>query len=174
VIDHRDTLVAGLRARGVDYLMPGDAQGEPVSDQTLIASLAAHDDARLRSALTALFLLHPEMAQLVPALAEGLDAGTRGELQARYMAAVYLQRFWRTRLEIYNLTPPDLPDLFSAPLGLPGADEGFGKPGLAALAEWHQRQRPVTYNRRVEYELVIEHIIAAQKLRAPRREPAAT
>ncbi len=173
MIDHRDTLVAGLRARGVDYLMPGDAQGEPVSDETLIASLAAQDDARLRSALTALFILHPELANRLPALLEQLEPSARSELQARYMAAVYLQRFWRTRLEIYNLTTPDLPDLFSAQLGLPAASEGFGKPGLTALAEWHQRQHPVAYNRRVEYELVIEHIIASQKLRALPRAPAA-
>jgi hypothetical protein len=172
VINHRDTLVAALRERGVDYLVPSDAVGEPVSDGTLIASLAAQEDARLRSALAALFLLHPELADGLPAILEPLEPLAQSELQARYMAAVYLQRFWRTRLEIYNLTAPDLPDLFSAQLGLPGADEGFGKPGLAALAEWHQRQRPVSYNRRVEYELVIEHLIASLKMHARQNEPA--
>jgi hypothetical protein len=46
----------------------------------------------------------------------------------------------------------------------------YGKPGLQALADWHQRQRPVAYNRRVEYELVIEHLIASLKLRARAKE----
>lgn len=170
----RETLVAALRDRGVDYLVSEEARGEPISDDLLIASLAGHDDARLRSALTALFLLHPELANGLPPLLERLEPLARSELQARYMAAVYLQRFWRTRLEIYNLSTPDLPDLFSAQLGLPAADEMYGKPGLQALAEWHQRQRPVTYNRRVEYELVIEHLIASLKMRVLRNahEPA--
>lgn len=172
LVHDRTTLVAALRERGVDYLVPSDAVGEPVSDETLIASLAAHEDARLRSALTALFLVQPQLADRLPAILERLDPLARSELQARYMAAVYLQRFWRTRLEIYHLTTADLPDLFSAPLGFPGAEEGFGKPGLAALAEWHQRQRPVSYNRRVEYELVIEHLIASLKMRARQDEPA--
>jgi hypothetical protein len=172
LVRDRETLVAALRERGVDYLAPSEAQGGPVSDEILLASLAAHEDARLRSALTALFLLHPELADRLPVILERLEPLARSELQARYMAAVYLQRFWRTRLEIYHLTAPDLPDLFSAQLGLPGADEGFGKPGLAALAGWHQRQRPVSYNRRVEYELVIEHLIAILKMRARHHEPA--
>jgi hypothetical protein len=168
----REALIAALRERGVDYLLSEEAASRPLSDDDLIASLAAHDDARLRSALTALFLLHPELAGRVPALVERLEPLARVELQARYMAAVYLQRFWRTRLEIYHLQRPTLPDLFSTRLGLPPADEMYGKPGLQALAEWHQRQRPVTYNRRVEYELVIEHLIASLKMRARPHEPA--
>jgi hypothetical protein len=167
----RETLVAALRARGVDYLMSDGGDGETLSDEALIARLAAYDDARLRSALTALFLLHPELAPLAAALAATLPPDARIELQARYMAAAYLQRFWRTRLEIYNLTTPDLPDLFSAPLGLPAADDMYGKPGLQALAEWHQRQHPVNYNRRVEYELVIEHLIASLKMHAASDRP---
>lgn len=165
-VNERDTLVAALRARGVDYLMSDGGHGNPLSDEALLTRLAAHEDARLRSALTALFLLHPELAPLVAALADTLPPDARTELQARYMAAVYLQRFWHTRLEIYNLNTPDLPDLFSVALGLPSAELMYGKPGLHALAEWHQRQHPVTYNRRVEYELVVEHIIASLKMHA--------
>jgi len=170
-IHERDTLVAALRARGVDYLLSDGGLGDPLSDQLLITSLAVHEDARLRSALSALFLLHPELTPWVVNLADTLPPEARSELLARYMAAVYLQRFWRTRLEIYHLTTPDLPDLFSAQLGLPPADEMYGKPGLQALAEWHQSQHPVSYNRRVEYELVIEHIIASLKMHAHESAP---
>lgn len=165
-VGERETLVAALRARGVDYLMSDGGSGNTLSDQDLITHLVTHEDARLRSALTGLFLLHPELAPLAATLADTLPPDARIELQARYMAAAYLQRFWRTRLEIYNLTTPDLPDLFSAALGLPAANVMYGKPGLNALAMWHQRQHPVTYNRRVEYELVIEHIIASLKMHA--------
>ncbi|MGQ0604274.1 MAG: hypothetical protein ACT4QE_21535, partial [Anaerolineales bacterium] len=80
---------------------------------------------------------------------------------------------WRTRLEMYGLTRPDLPDLFSAVLGLPAPEIMYGKPGLHELAEWHQQQNPVAYNRRVEYELVIEHLVAALKAKSNNHEPAA-
>lgn len=166
LVRERETLVAALRRRGVDYLMSDGGYGEPLADAVLLASLAVQEDARLRSALTALFLLHPELAAEVIPLIQRLPPEAQVELQARYMAAVYLQRFWRTRLEIYNLVKPDLPDLFSAQLGLPSVEVMYGKPGLHALAEWHQRQHPVTYNRRVEYELVVEHIIASLKMHA--------
>jgi hypothetical protein len=169
----RERLIAALRARGVDYLLSDGDEAEPLTDETLIASLAGHEDARLRSALIALFLLHPELAERVPGVLATLSPAAANELRARYMAAVYLQRFWRTRLEIYGLTRPDLLDLFSAQLGLPAPEVMFGKPGLHELALWHQQQNPVAYNRRVEYELVIEHLVAALKAKDRNHEPAA-
>jgi hypothetical protein len=63
----------------------------------LIAGLAAHSDPRLRVSLTPVFLVHPESATWVPRVLEQLDPAAVVELQARYMAAVYLQRLWRTR-----------------------------------------------------------------------------
>jgi len=169
----RNVLIAALRQRGVDYLMSdGPADGQ-VSDEELIASLAAHEDARLRSALIALFLLQPALAARVQPVLKELEPEAQAELTARYMAAVYLQMFWRTRLAIYGLEAKPLPDLFSMQLGLPAPEEMYGKPGLHALAEWHQRQRPVAYNRRVEYELVIEHLIASLKMRARPKEAVA-
>ncbi|MGQ0601353.1 MAG: hypothetical protein ACT4QE_06605, partial [Anaerolineales bacterium] len=135
VTHDRDRLITALRARGVDYLLSDSVTAEPLTDNDLIASLAGHEDARLRSALIALFLLHPELAERVPDVLAILNVEAANELRARYMAAVYLQRFWRTRLEMYGLTRPDLPDLFSAVLGLPAPEIMYGKPGLHELAE---------------------------------------
>jgi hypothetical protein len=172
MIHNRDRLISALRARGVDYLLSDGDEAEPLTDDTLIASLAGHEDARLRSALIALFLLHPELAERVLTVLGTLETSAANELRARYMAAVYLQRFWRTRLEIYGLVRSDLVDLFSAELGLPAPEVMFGKPGLHELAQWHQQQNPVAYNRRVEYELVVEHLVAALKAKAHNHEPA--
>jgi hypothetical protein len=58
LVRDREPLVSALRERGVDYLAPSDAQGPPLADGVLIASLAAHHDPRLRQALIALFMLH--------------------------------------------------------------------------------------------------------------------
>jgi hypothetical protein len=170
----RETLVAALRERGVDYLAPGDAQGEPVSDEALIAALAEHDDPRLRQALIALFMLHPQLAPLVPPLRVRLGAPAAVELLAHYMAAVYLQSMWRIRLDHYLPPTPDLPDYFSQSLGLPGPDDEYGKAGLYALAAWHSAHAPGRANHLSEYEGVAELLLDRLWLRAQSRVAAAS
>ena len=167
-----DTLVAALRARGVDYLSPGDAQGQPLADATLIASLAAHDNPRLIQALIALFLLHPELAPLVPPLRAQLPPAAQVELLAHYMAAVYLQSMWRVRLDHYLPPTPDLPDYFSAELALPDALDLYGKAGLYALAEWHLAHAPGRANHLSEYMGVAELLLNRLWLKAERHVAA--
>jgi len=163
-----DTLVAALRERGVDYLAPSDAQGAPLSDETLIAGLAASDNPRLVQALIALFILHPDLAPLVPALRSRLTAAAAVELLAHYTAAVYLQSMWRIRLNHYLPPQPDLPDYFSAELGLPGPDDLYGKAGLYALADWHSAHAPGRANHLSEYQGVAELLLEDIKLKARR------
>ena len=89
-----------------------------------------------------LFIRHPELAHSVPFLVATLDSALALELQTIYMAAVYLQRLWKTRLGFYLDNDTLLPDLFSQQLGLPPADERFGKTGLYDLADaWKARSR---------------------------------
>jgi hypothetical protein len=172
-VTEREALVAALRQRGVDWLTPSDATaGEAIEAERLIASLAAHPEARLRQALTGLFLLCPRDWEAVEQVAQGLDEPARDELMARYMAAVYLQRIWRTRLRRYLGEVLELPDLYSETMGLPPANEGFGKPGLAALADWHRARASVPYNRLAEYNQIADHVFAALRARASTSEPA--
>ncbi len=166
LVGDREALVAALRARGVDYLAPSDAQGLPLSDEVLIASLAAHPDPRLRQALIALFMLHPPIAPLVAPLAARLAPAAAVELKAHYLAAVYLQCMWRIRLDHYLPPTPDLPDYFSASLGLPDALDEYGKAGLYALAEWHSAHAPGRANHLSEYEGVAELLLADIRLKA--------
>jgi len=154
LIRDRDRLVAALRERGVDYLMPEDAAGEPVGDEALIASLAANEDPRLRQALIALFMLDPHLAQHVPAIVDQLDEASRIELIAHYMAAVYSQSMWRIRLDNYLPPTPDLPDYYSKQLQLPSPDDEYGKAGLHALADWHAGHKTWHANHLSEYESV--------------------
>lgn len=174
LVTDRETLVAALTRHGVDWLAPSDAiGGEGLEPHLLIASLAAHADPRLRAALTGLFILRPEVSAFLSAALRELNSEARDELTARYMAAVYLQRLWRTRLALYLGEFPDLPPLVPESLGLPGAGHGYGKIGLHALAHWHQRRSPAPYNRLAEYNRQMEHVIAALKMREHRHEPAA-
>lgn len=153
LIRNREVLVAALQERGVDYLAPSDAKYEqPIDDETLVMSLAVHSDARLRQALIALFLLQTQLAPLAPRLRGTLDAHAGQELLAYYMAAMYLQTMWRTRLGYYLKSFSELPDYFSAELGLPKASQLYGKAGLHALAQWHAHRSPYRFNHLSAYE----------------------
>ena len=145
----REQLVSALADEGIRFLAGGD-ENEPrtrLAAEELIRAMAADPDPRLRLALTALFLLHPEYHAFVPDLALQLDGTAKIELQARYQAAVYLQQMWKTRLGYYLGDYQMLPDYFSRELGLPPPEERFGKTGLIALAEWHKLKSRYPFNR---------------------------
>lgn len=138
----RETLVAALRERGIAYLAPGDAKSTEAitSDEDLILALVEANDVRLHLALVTLFIRHPQLANCIPTLIKKIPSSQVLELQTLYMAAVYLQRLWATRLSFYLDNITLLPDLYSHQLNLPSADERFGKAGLHALAEqWTAR-----------------------------------
>jgi hypothetical protein len=134
----RDDLVAGLHARGVCYLAPtphGDEK--PLSDAQLVAGMAQAEDARLRFALAALLLMHPEVAALVPAVDVALAdrPAARDELRKHTVAAMYLQRLWRTHLRLQFGETPLLPELFNREMGLPAPDIMHGEMGLRMLCD---------------------------------------
>ncbi|MEZ4674872.1 MAG: hypothetical protein R2932_11590 [Caldilineaceae bacterium] len=112
------------------------------SEDALLLALLEQPDTRLRLAVIPLLIRHPELAACVQSLVGQIDPALVIELQTYYMAAVYLQRLWKTRLGFYLDTRTPLPDLFSRQLGLPPAEERFGKHGLFDLADdWQARSR---------------------------------
>jgi hypothetical protein len=148
---HRDDLVAALHARDVCYLAPtphGDEKS--LSDDELILGLARTKDARLRFALAALLLIHPELAERVAHLAEHNEAQT--ELRKHYLAAMYLQRMWRTRLRMTFGESPLIPERFTHEMNLPAAEAMNGELGLFRLTE------NSLFNDWSSYEQVIELI----------------
>ena len=153
----REALVAELRERGIRFLAPSDAEPGPerLSDTQLLTALAQHPDPRLRLALIPWLLLHPEVHTAILDVIHQLPPAGRTELQALYMAAVYLQRLWRTRLSLYLGYFEELPDLFSRELGLPSPEERYGKVGLHALAEWHANQFDYPVNRLASYKKIV-------------------
>ena len=174
---NRDRLVAALRANGIRFLANGDEWAEEspaLSPSALIAGLVGDPDPRLHMALTALLLLHPDWSAFVPGVAATLDGLAAVELRARYMAAAYLQRFWRTRLGLDLGDFPALPDLYSRELGLPSAEERYGKTGLVELAEWHARHSRFPFNRLASYHKAADLLFGQWRAEAQQNELATT
>ncbi len=169
----RETLVALLRERGVCYLAPSDAVAtEPIaSDAALLLALLDQPDARLRLALVPLLLRQPQLAENVAALVNELEPEMALDLQTLYMAAVYLQRLWWTRLSFYLDMMP-LPDLFSQQMNLPPADERFGKNGLHVLAEVWKRRSPFPFNRLSELNVTMDLFFEQLKIEQRDRKQA--
>lgn len=155
----RDDLVAGLHARGVCYLTPtphGDER--QLSDDELIVGIARADDARLRFALAGLFLLRPDLAARAVQLEPALTNSTRDELRKQYVAAMYLQRLWRTHLRLQFGERPLIPERFTGELDLPSPDVMHGELGLRLLCD----RSP--YNDWSSYQQVID-LLSAQPCR---------
>jgi hypothetical protein len=172
----RETLVAELREQGITYLAPSDAQATEKfsSKEELIIALLNQPDSRLQLALVSLFIRHPDWAVLAPNLEKKISSAKFLELQTLYMAAVYLQRLWWTRLGFYLEDLPLLPDLYSAQLGLPPADERFGKVGLYALADVWAARSPYPFNRLASFNKTMDLFFEQLKLESRSHESAAT
>jgi hypothetical protein len=170
----RDTLVAELKTRGITFLAPSDARSTEIiaSDEDLMVALLDQSDARLHLALVTLFIRQPHLADCVPALVKKISPSQALELQTLYMAAVYLQRLWQTRLGLYLGHFSLLPDLYSHQLNLPPADERFGKAGLHALAEAWTTRSPYPFNRLASLNKVMDLFFEQLKLEYPLHEPA--
>lgn len=123
------SIISALKAWGIHYFAPGDIAPQPISPEKLVFLLAGHKSPRFRLALIPLFLLHPEWSQFLTVPSVPLA------VQKYYTAAVCLQRMWSVRLGFYLGKQQELPDLFSANLGLPPPDLMYGKACLQALAE---------------------------------------
>lgn len=157
----RDDLVAGLHARGVCYLAPTPFGDERVlGNEDILVGLAESRDARLRFALAGLLLVHPELASIVIGLVEPARTSApirisdvaRRELQKQYLAAMYLQRMWRTRLRLALGDTSLIPNHFTQDGVWPAADAMHGKLGL------HQLTENSPFNEWSSYEQVVELI----------------
>ena len=162
----REALVAALRDHGISYLAPSDGDLDEAlsSPVPLLTALLRQTDARLQLAIVPLFLRHPTLAESVPALASRLDPSLSLDLQTLYMAAVYLQRHWQSRLGIYLEDMALLPDLFSRQLNLPPPEERFGKTGLYELAESWQARSKYPFARLTALQQTLDLFIEQLKL----------
>lgn len=163
----RNQIVENLRVLGICYLASGEIKQEArvsLAPQVLIKRIAENSDPRLRLALIALFIRHPQHSKIVSDLGGQLNEPARTELKTFYMAAVYLQRFWMPRLKLYIKDFRLLPDLYSKELFLPQPEDRHGKIGLYALADWHANRSPYHFNWRASYLKVMDLLFAQLRM----------
>lgn len=113
-------LLAELNRLGLHFVVGSlpETEQQHLSPGELIAGLVNQSDARLRLALIALFLYQPNIAGAVPEALRSLSAYGKTQLKLFYSAARLLQFLYAPVLRQYIEDWCDLPDLFSADLGL--------------------------------------------------------
>lgn len=118
-----EQLVAQLEQLDVRYLSR-QTHVNPIpacSTHDLLADLVLQPSSRVRAALIALLLAHPDFSAAIPAAIQQLTPSEALTLKIFYTAAVLLQRQHASRLrEHLGANWCWLPDLFSAELGVVG------------------------------------------------------
>jgi hypothetical protein len=160
-----ERIVAELGLLGVRYLSRRtSARAKRVRPpDVLLADLVRQPSARVRSAVIAVLLAHPEYAAAVPAAMERLGPAERLTLQLFYTAAVLLQQEHAEQLQRFGIDQR-LPDRFSAELDLP--DASLPREQLAALGRQHRQRTQVCVNWTGTYESVAQHLLRSWELEA--------
>jgi hypothetical protein len=153
-----ECIVAELGLLSVRYLSRRtSAQVKRVRPpDVLLADLVRQPSARVRSAVIAVLLAHPEYASAVPAALERLGPAERLTLQLFYTAAVLLQQEHAEQLRRFGIDR-QLPDRFSADLDLP--DASLPCEQLRALGWQHRQRTQARVNWVGTYESVAQHLL---------------
>jgi hypothetical protein len=120
-----EQLAGALQALGVQFILGKSGIDKNLHKHPahLIAALAESNESRLRLSIIPLFLEHPEFAVYVRGAANEVGPAGRLMLQCYYTAAVWLQRKYRSRIDLLIGKKESLPDYFSSELGVENADD---------------------------------------------------
>jgi hypothetical protein len=157
-----EELVAELELLGVRYLSRQSSyQASRVRPpETLLADLVRQPSARVRAAVIAVLLAHPEYADAVPKALQHLRAAERLTLETFYAAAVLLQQEHADRLRAFLGTRwRPLPDPREATPQLNLPDDGTPSERLAWLGREHQRWSGTMVNWAGSYEQVARRLM---------------
>jgi len=160
IFAEEEALVAELSLLGIRYLSRQSSyQANQVRPpDILLADLVQQPHARVRAAVIAVLLSHPEYAGVVPAALKRLSPQERLILQSFYVAAMLLQREYADQLR--PLTGEHwqwLPDLMSKELSIP--TEGAPRERLKLLDRELRRRTQTTVNWIGTYEQVVQKLL---------------
>ena len=161
-MNEEETLVAELECLGIRYLSRQTAlrvaQARP--PDLLLADLIRQPSARVRTAVIAVLLAHPEYAEAVPTALRRLSTHERLLLEFFYTAAMLLQREYAERLQRFVITRwrwlPPLPETTGA-WTLPSV--GSSREKLTALGQAQRRWTQTAVNWPGTYENVARHLL---------------
>jgi hypothetical protein len=122
--------------------------------------LVRQPSARVRAALIAVLLAHPEYARAAPAALERLRPTEQWTLRLFYTAAVLLQQEYAEQLRSF-VVDQRLPDQFAADLNLPPAPP---RERLAALGRRHRQRTQAHVNWVGTYENVVRRLLRSWEL----------
>jgi predicted nucleotidyltransferase len=161
-METEERLVAELELLGIRYLSRRSSyQADRVRrPETLLADLVRQPSARVRAAVIAVLLAHPEYADAVPVALRRLPSAEQLTLRSFYAAAMFLQEEHADRLRAFlgaRWRPlPHLPEV-TGPLNLP--NDGTPRERLAWLGREHQRWSGTTVNWTGSYEQVARRLM---------------
>jgi hypothetical protein len=162
-----ERLVAELALLGICYLSrqttyrPANVR----SPQALLVDLIRQPSARVRAAVIAVLLSHPEYAEAVPGALEQLGPVERLTLRSFYVASVLLQQQHAHRLRHYMRAGWRwLPDLDRTSIGWELPTEGTPREKLAALGREHRRWTQEMVNWTGTYEQVASQLLRQWEL----------
>lgn len=137
--EQHSELIQALQSWGVPFLLspPHARSGTSFSSLELVRKLILSDSERMKLAITAFYLIHPECAPDVRKVMKRVSAHHASLLQYYYMVAVYLQLLWERAVS--GKANNALPDFFSTSLGLPAPTLHTCRLGLSALEEKFQQ-----------------------------------
>jgi len=169
-----------LAFHGVTYLTGGsewDGREPPYAcpddapPQALFTDLAMASEGRLRSAIVALLLRHPEYAPIAREVALSLPGGhpARRLLQVSVVVAAALQREWAFSLRLYLPAMARIEaDGPMAALDLPSPDMEYGRTCLRAAAALLRAGAPFPYAYESDWEDVVHRMLAQLRREASR------
>jgi hypothetical protein len=164
-LDEEERLVAELECLGIRYLSRQTAfRAEQVRlPADLLAGLIRQPSARVREAVIAVLLAHPEYAAAVPDALNRLTPVEQTTLRFFYTASVLLQQQFADELQRFVIDRwQRLPDLFSNDLGLPIEREP--REPLIKLGQTHRRRTKAVVNWTGTYENVARKLARARAL----------
>lgn len=158
-----EQLVAELELLGIRYLSRRTAEqaSRIRPPDRLLADLVRQSNARVRAAVIAVLLAHPEYAAAVPAALEKLPPGEQQTLRLFYTAAALLQQQYAERLRPF-VGGRQLPDRFAADLDLPST--ASIRERLAALGRRHRQETRAAVNWVGTYENVVRCLLRSWEM----------
>jgi hypothetical protein len=160
-----ERIVAELESLGILYLSRRtSAQARHARPpDVLLADLVRQPSARVRAAVIAVLLAHPEYAGAVPDALERLRPAEQPALRLFYTAAVLLQREHAERLQAF-VSGQRLPDQFAGELGLPAGATDHER--LLILGQRHRQRTHVSANWVGTHENAVHRLLRSWELEA--------